>query len=107
MSRLLVLSLAAGVIGAIVADRKGRNRIAWGVVCALFPVAVLLVVLLPPVYSRGITKQCPHCGEVVSRGAALCGRCGRQLPIEMLLCGNCGKYVPEGDSCPECNKPLR
>jgi len=107
MSRLLVLSLAAGVVGAIVADRKGRNRLAWGVVCALFPFALLLVVILPPVYSRGITKPCPYCGEIVRHGAASCSRCGKQLPIEMVQCGNCGKYVPEGDYCPECNTSLR
>lgn len=107
MSRLLVLSLAAGVIGAIVADRKGRSWLAWGVICALFPVAILLVVMLPPVYSQGVTKQCPHCGEILRHGAASCKRCGRQLPIEMVQCGNCGKYVPEGDYCPECNKSLR
>jgi RNA polymerase subunit RPABC4/transcription elongation factor Spt4 len=107
MSRLLALSIIAGVAGAILAERKGRNWLVWAVLSALFPLSVLLLIMLPPVVSRGLTKRCPHCEGIIRHRAAVCSHCGKEMPIEMVQCGNCGKFVPEGDYCPECSRSLR
>lgn len=107
MSRLLVISLVAGAVGAIVADRKGRSWPFWFLICALFPLMVLVALIMPPVVSRGTTKKCPYCAEIIKHEATACKYCGRDLPIEMVQCPACGKFVPDRDYCSECNRSLR
>lgn len=107
MSRLVLISLIAGIVAAIVADRKGRNWAAWGALCAVFPILLVVVLLLPPVLARGTTKKCPHCAEIIRHDASLCKHCGRELPIDMLQCPNCQKFVPDRNYCIECHRNLR
>ncbi|GAB4388868.1 MAG: zinc ribbon domain-containing protein [Thermodesulfovibrionales bacterium] len=104
MYRLFLLSLVAGVIGAIVADRKGRSWVAWGLLCWAFPLLLVVLVFLRPALSPGATKRCPHCGEVIRHEATVCRYCKRELPIEMVECPRCGKFVPAGERCPECGQ---
>ena len=107
MSRILIISLIAGLVGAIAAERKGRNWLLWLVICILFPFAVIVILFLPPVLARGIAKKCPHCAEIVKHEATTCKHCGNDLPLEMVQCPSCGKYVPDMDYCMECRKALR
>jgi MFS family permease len=107
MSRFLIFGIVAGVIGAIVADRKGRSWPVWFLLCALFPFLLIIVIMLPPVLARGLTKKCPHCAEIIKNEASVCKYCGKDLPIEMVQCPGCGKFVPDGDYCIECNRSLK
>jgi hypothetical protein len=102
MSRFLILSIIAGIVGAVVAERKGRSWPLWAFLCAFFPFSIVVILLLPPVPGRGRSRQCPHCGEALPQGQTSCGRCGRELAIELRECPRCGSYAPKGEPCPEC-----
>lgn len=79
MIRYIVLVVVAGIVGAILAQSKGRNPILWFILCALVPLLVIAVALLPSVVAKGFTKKCPHCAEVVKEDATLCKHCGMGL----------------------------
>jgi hypothetical protein len=102
MSRFLILSIIAGIVGAVVAERKGRSWPLWALLCAFFPLLVIVISLLPPALESGRSRQCPHCGETLPQGEASCRRCGKELPIELRECPRCGSFVPKGEPCPEC-----
>lgn len=105
---MFFLTLLAGVAGALIADKKGRNWIAWGAICAIFPFMIILLALLSNKLRPGlIAKRCAFCNAPNAADATFCARCGRELPIELVRCANCGKYVPMRDYCIECNKSLR
>lgn len=79
MIRYIVLVVVAGIVGAVLAQSKGRNPIIWFILCALVPLLVIAVALLPSVVAKGFTKKCPHCAEVVKEDATLCKHCGMGL----------------------------
>lgn len=49
---LIAITLALVLLARRFAGRRGRDPFAWGLATALFPPALLLLVLLPPVRSR-------------------------------------------------------
>jgi predicted amidophosphoribosyltransferase len=106
MSRLFLFSILIGVLAAVVADRKGRSWVAWGLICLAFPFMLIVLLFLRPALKPGATKQCPYCAEIIRQEATVCKHCGKELPIEMVQCPNCGKFVPDRDYCTECNKSL-
>lgn len=60
---------------------------------------------------------CPHCGEMVDKGAKFCSHCGKATATE--ICPKCGKEVEEGakfcsvcgerliKTCPKCGKETK
>ncbi|HSB32734.1 MAG TPA: double zinc ribbon domain-containing protein [Candidatus Sulfobium mesophilum] len=106
MNRLLIFVLA-GLAGALIADKKGRDRLTWGLVCFFLPPAVFLLFFLPPVLAQGRTKSCPYCKRVISFNDTACRFCKRELPIEMVQCPACGSFVPDKQYCMHCNRKLR
>ena len=106
MSRLLIF-LLAGLAGALIADKKGRDKLIWFLLCFFFPPLLLLLVFLPLKLAGGKTKKCPFCSRVVSAGATTCKYCKKELPIEMVQCPACGSFVPDKGHCIKCNRELK
>jgi hypothetical protein len=82
--RYVLLLIVAGIVGGIIAGRKGRSRIGWFILCGLSPLLIIVIALLPPVVSKGHTKKCPYCAEIIKEDAIVCKHCGREMPIEMI-----------------------
>lgn len=107
MYRLFVLRLIAGLIGGVIAYKKGRGALLWALLCALFPPLIVAVLLLSPRLAPGRTRQCPYCAAIVYRRDTQCRSCKRELPIELIRCGACGSYVPDKEYCTQCHKKLK
>ena len=84
MVRYVILLTIAGIVGSIIARRKGRSPIWWFILCALFPLLIIVVALLPPMVSKGYTKKCPYCAEIIKEDSIVCKHCDREQPIEMV-----------------------
>ena len=106
MNRLLIFVIA-GLAGALIADKKGRDKLTWGLVCFFLPPAVLLLFFLPPVAARGRTRRCPSCAKIVSLKDTTCKFCKKELPIEMVQCPACGSFVPDKEYCIQCTRKLK
>jgi hypothetical protein len=76
MVRYLLLVIVAGFAGASLARPKGRSQVLWFLLCAIVPLLVIVIALLPPVESPGYTKRCPHCSEISKESAVVCKYCG-------------------------------
>ncbi len=80
---LFVVWIAIAIVGAIVAGNKGFNASAWFVGCLLLPLAILILLALPPrARPGGTTKTCPQCAQTVMAAAKLCRFCGYEFPAE-------------------------
>lgn len=71
-------------IGAWLATRKGRPAFGWGLLCFIFPIALLILLCLNKVPAAqgeaGPTRACPHCAEEIKAAAKVCKHCGRDVP---------------------------
>lgn len=84
MRGLVLFFALSGFAGAIIAARKGRNPLVWFLLCAIAPLVIAVIILLPPLPNAGYTRKCPFCSEIIKEDAKLCKHCGREQPVEMV-----------------------
>jgi hypothetical protein len=79
MIRYIILIAVAGIVGALLARPKGRSPMLWFLLCAIVPILVIAILLLPSVVAKGYTKKCPYCTEIIKEHATVCKYCGMGL----------------------------
>jgi len=86
--RYVLLVIIAGIVGGIIAIRKGRRPILWFILCVIVPLLIAVIIVLPSLVSKGYTKKCSYCAEIIKEDANFCKHCGREQPIEMVRVQN-------------------
>jgi hypothetical protein len=85
----LAIWIILAIVGAIVANNKGRSGVGWFFLCLLLtPVVILVLLALPTLKPTGARPQarppdrapCPWCAEEILLAARVCRFCGHELP---------------------------
>jgi predicted nucleic acid-binding Zn ribbon protein len=84
----LVASLLFGLLGGVIARRKGNSFLLWFVIAAIPPYIGVLVAIVYRSERDEPQRACPTCGNVVPYSDALCTRCGSELEFPGALPGS-------------------
>ena len=87
MVRYVLLIIIAGIAGGIIARRKGAARCCGFLLCAIVS-SRIAIIIISPLASKGYTKKCPYCIDIIKEDGIVCTHCGRGLPIEMIKINN-------------------
>lgn len=81
---LLVIVLAAGAVGGVMAANRGRMVAAWSILCALLPPLLLLIYFFRPLREvEGKFRRCSHCGGLIKWHERVCTYCRSTQPETM------------------------
>jgi len=75
----LVICLASGLLGALIAARKGSSLPIWFVISAVIPILGPIGALLYRRETEVPLRRCPTCGAANRIYDALCMSCGTDL----------------------------
>ena len=77
---VLFFLLLPGIIGGIIARRKGRSDTVWFFLCFFLPLLILVILFLKPAGEvKGKIRQCPYCKEYIKWHAVVCKHCSSNL----------------------------
>jgi hypothetical protein len=82
--RYVILLIIAGIVGSVIAIRKGRSPILWFILCAIVPLLIAVIIVLPSRVSKGYTKKCFYCAEIIKEDAIFCKHCDKEQPREII-----------------------
>ena len=78
---LVAVPLVFGILGGMLAARRGRNMAVWGILSAMFPIFIMIVYFEKPLRPvPGGFKKCPACGEWLKWSEASCRYCSAPQP---------------------------
>ena len=81
---ILIVALLLGIVGAWLANDKGRSKTLWFILSTLCPLFIIPIALLGPKERfEGVFRQCPSCKEFIKWEAKVCKRCRTPIkPVE-------------------------
>jgi predicted nucleic acid-binding Zn ribbon protein len=74
-----LVCLGSGIVGGLIAQRKGSSYIIWFLISAIVPVLGPIMALLYRRETEVPLRRCPGCGTAVRVYDAMCMRCGHEL----------------------------
>jgi membrane protease YdiL (CAAX protease family) len=79
---IVLIMLVPCIVGGVLARNRGRSIVGWGVLCAVFPIFLLVLYFKHPLEEvPGGFRRCGSCGEFIPWKRAACKYCGaEQLP---------------------------
>ncbi len=79
----VLICLGSGLVGAVIASRKGSSFPVWFVISAIIPILGPIAALLYRRESETPLRACPACGAPARIYDAMCMRCGTDLPYPL------------------------
>ncbi|GFE59314.1 hypothetical protein [Geobacter sp. AOG1] len=78
---VLLIMMVPGAVGGWLAANRARNVIGWCLLCALFPVFLLVIYFHKPLREvPGKFRQCPNCREFLKWRDTVCKYCNTEQP---------------------------
>ncbi|MGE4063623.1 MAG: hypothetical protein AB7E79_09670 [Rhodospirillaceae bacterium] len=76
----IAIWIIVALTGGVLADRKHRHGGLWFLICAAVPLAIIILIALPPgTVGTAPTKACPMCAERVLAAARICKHCRHEF----------------------------
>ena len=78
---LLLITIPPALIGAKLAHNRGRTIVGWAILCAIFPIFLMVIYFEKPRREvPGGFRRCASCGEYIKWKAAVCKYCTADQP---------------------------
>lgn len=105
MEAVIALWLIGGIVTGVIAQSKGLSFLPWALYgFAIWPVAIVHVLVAKPTVPRAGEKTCPKCAEFVKAEALVCKHCGADFPAVPAWMMQAG-YAPQSPPSPTAGKP--
>lgn len=117
----VVIYIAIVICAVILAGRKGRSAFGWGLLCAVIPLAILILLCLSTQETAKVQnmrkldemdyRDCPFCDERIRRAASVCKHCGKDVEpkasVPKIKCPRCGYTTSVATrACMHCGAPV-